>query len=68
MRVLHFFKTYWPDTFGGVKYHATRDGKSALVTSLHSAAPMDRTLIHSGGGAKLQITWTRGLELEGLAD
>ncbi len=35
MRVLHFFKTYWPDTFGGVertiKQTAEMDGRKVAI-------------------------------------
>ncbi|NTG09341.1 glycosyltransferase [Agrobacterium rhizogenes] len=48
MRVLHFFKTYWPDTFGGIErtIHALAEGSSehgikSNVLSL-SKVPKDR--------------------------
>ena len=48
MRVLHFFKTYWPDTFGGIErtIHALAEGSSehgikSSVLSL-SKVPKDR--------------------------
>jgi glycosyltransferase involved in cell wall biosynthesis len=43
MRVLHFFKTYWPDTFGGVErtIHAIAKGAAAhgVTSSVLSLSP-----------------------------
>ncbi|MER0240302.1 glycosyltransferase [Fulvimarina sp. MAC8] len=54
MRVLHFFKTYWPDTFGGVERtisaiaSATRDlGIDTSVLSL-SRTPEEATTVFEG--------------------
>lgn len=54
MRVLHVFKTYWPDTFGGMErvIHAIARGTSALgitseVLSL-SRAPQENTVFFDG--------------------
>lgn len=50
MRVLHFFKTYWPDTFGGVErvIHALAKGSKAHDIDTHilalSPSPSDKTL------------------------
>ena len=54
MRILHFFKTYWPDTFGGIErtIHAIATGTSKLgfetnVLSL-SRTPSANTMLFDG--------------------
>jgi glycosyltransferase involved in cell wall biosynthesis len=54
MRILHFFKTYWPDTFGGIErtIHAIATGTSKLgfetdVLSL-SRDPVAATMMFDG--------------------
>ena len=36
MRVLHFFKTYWPDTFGGVERTIDAIAKSTVKYGIES--------------------------------
>jgi len=54
MRILHFFKTYWPDTFGGVERSiaaiccgAEKHGFRSTVLSL-SARPEANTVLFNG--------------------
>lgn len=77
MRILHFFKTYWPDSFGGIERSiqalasgATRAGAEVEVLSLSRNPEANSVAFRGHRASKARLDWnvaSTGISLEGVS-
>ncbi len=77
MRILHFFKTYWPDSFGGIERSiqalasgAARAGAEVEVLSLSTDPGKNSVVFRGHRASKARLDWnvaSTGISLEGLS-